>query len=49
MNIRNKKLLTTNDLKDLELRLIKWVVGTWFVIVGTTIGTLITLVRLFVH
>ena len=48
-DIKNQRLATANDLKDLELRLIKWVIGTGFVMVGTTFGTLLTLVKLFVH
>ncbi len=48
-DIGNKNLATKDDLKNLEIRLIKWVVATSVVTIGATIGTLLTIVKLFVH
>lgn len=41
-------LATKGDLKDLELRLIKWLVGTTIFSIVTTLTTLISVVK-FLH
>ena len=48
-DIRNLHLATKNDLKELEIRLIKWVVGTSVATIIAVIGTLSTVIKFFVH
>lgn len=47
--LKNDIAVVRTELKDTELRLIKWVIATGFIIVGSTIGALLTVVKLFVH